>query len=171
VRLPLGVVALFVGRIPLAQQPVVAELFCLSSAKASLIRSLLKVRQIMVMAMLLVTSNKEKQLLMAHLIGPVRPAEFAAGREELAAELLGLSHGFRYLVDFTHLESMGLECMSEMGRVMELIAQAGVGMVVRVIPDPSKDIGMNILTIFHYPHGLHVATCQNMTEAASVLGL
>jgi len=61
--------------------------------------------------------------------------------------------------------------MAEMGRVMELIAQAGVGMVVRVIPDPSKDIGMNILTIFHYPPGLHVATCRNLTEAAGALGL
>jgi hypothetical protein len=125
----------------------------------------------MLLSMLLVTSNQEKQLLMVHLIGPVRPSEFTAGREDLAAQLLGLSRGFRYLADFTHLESMGLECMAEMGRVMELIAQAGVGMVVRVIPDPSKDIGMNILTIFHYPPGLHVATCRNLTEAADALGL
>ena len=61
---------------------------------------------------------------------------------------------------------MGLDCTPEMGRTMELIGNAGVGLLVRVIPDPSKDIGMNILTIFHYPHGLQVVTCQNLTEAA-----
>jgi hypothetical protein len=54
---------------------------------------------------------------------------------------------------------------------MELIGRAGVGMVVRVIPDPSKDIGMNILTIFHYPQQLQVVTCQNLAEALQALGL
>ena len=121
--------------------------------------------------MLLVTSNKSKQLLHAHFIGPVRAEEFAAGRAELAGQLAGMAPGFHYLADFTHLESMELDCTVEMGRVMELIAAAGVGLVVRVIPDPSKDIGMNILTIFHYPPGLRVVTCRNLTEAAAALGL
>ena len=57
------------------------------------------------------------------------------------------------------------------GRIMELIAQAGVGLVVRVIPDSSKDIGMNILSIFHYPRNLQVVTCQTLTQAGSSLGL
>ena len=66
---------------------------------------------------------------------------------------------------------MGLDCAPELGRMMELIGQAGVGLVVRVIPDPGKDIGLNILTVFHYPHHLRVVTCQNMAEAARALGL
>ncbi len=121
--------------------------------------------------MLLVTSNKSRQLLYAHFIGPVRAEEFAAGRADLAVQLAGMSPGFHYLADFTHLESMELDCTVEIGRVMEMIAAAGVGLVVRVIPDPSKDIGMNILTIFHYPPGLRVITCQNLTEAANALGV
>jgi hypothetical protein len=121
--------------------------------------------------MLLVTSNKSKQLLYVSFIGEVRPADFPRGRAEMATELEGLSPGFHYLVDFSQLVSMGLDCTPEMGRTMELIGKAGVGLVVRVIPDPSKDIGMNILTIFHYPHGLHVVTCKNLTEAARALGL
>ena len=39
------------------------------------------------------------------------------------------------------------------------------------IPDPSKGIGMNILTIFHYPDQLRVVTCQNLAEAVKALGL
>jgi len=54
--------------------------------------------------------------------------------------------------------------------VMDLVGQAGVGLVVRVIPDPSKDIGMNILTVFHYPHHPRIVTCESMAAAARELG-
>jgi hypothetical protein len=121
--------------------------------------------------MLLITSNRSKQLLSASFIGDVRPKEFQNGRKELVTELAGLSPGFHYLADYSQLKSMSVECAPEMGRTMDLIGQAGVGMVVRVIPDPTKDIGMNILTIFHYPHRLKVVTCQNLIEAFQALGL
>jgi hypothetical protein len=44
-------------------------------------------------------------------------------------------------------------------------------LVVRVIPDETKDIGFNILTVFHYPHRPQIVTCQTLPEAARVLGL
>jgi anti-anti-sigma regulatory factor len=121
--------------------------------------------------MLLVTSNKSKQLLYLCFVGTVRAEEFPGGREDVTTQLAGLSPGFRYLVDLTDLEFMGVECMAELGQLMELIGQADVGLLVRVIPDPSKDIGMNILTVFHYPHQLKVVTCQNLAEAVRALGL
>ena len=101
----------------------------------------------------------------------VRPEDFQSSREDVTTQLAGLAPGFHYLVDLTHLVSMELACMTELGRLMDLIGQAGVGLVVRVIPDPSKDIGMNILTIFHYPPQLQVVTCQNLAEAVKALGL
>ena len=121
--------------------------------------------------MFLITSNKSKQLLYVSFIGTMRPEDFQGSREDVATQLAGLAPGFHYLVDLTHLESMGLDCMTELGRLMDLIGQAGVGLVVRVIPDPGKDIGMNILTIFHYPQNLQVVTCTNLTEAVKALGL
>jgi len=89
----------------------------------------------------------------------------------MTTELGAMSAGFRYLVDFSQLESMTLDCVPEIGRTMELIGQAGASLVVRFIPDSSKDIGMNILTIFHYPKHIKMATCQNLDEVAKVLGL
>ena len=123
------------------------------------------------MAVLLVTSNQSKQLLHLSFIGTVRPEDFQNRREDLTAQMAGLSPGFRSMVDLTHLEFMGLECAAELGRQMELIGKSGVGLVVRVIPDPSKDIGMKILTVFHYPQQLQVVTCQTLTEAVKALGL
>lgn len=121
--------------------------------------------------MLLVTSNKPRRLLCVSYIGQVRPEEFRHGREDLKVQLQELSAGFRLLADFTLLEFMSLDCEPELGRMMELMGAAGVDLVVRVIPDPSKDIGMNILTAFHYPHRPRVVTCQNLIEAARALGL
>jgi hypothetical protein len=122
-------------------------------------------------SMLLITSNKSKQLLHICYIGPVRLEEFQNGRKDLTAQLGDLSPGFSLLADFSQMESMELDCAAELGRMMDLIGQAGVDLVVRVIPEPDRDIGMNILTVFHYPHRPRVVTCQNLTDAAGALGL
>src|SRR5258707_574200 len=109
--------------------------------------------------MFLATANKSKQLLHLSFIGRVEPEELQRGLEDLRALLAELSPGFNVLGDFGRLESMNLTCVPEIGRAMEMIDQKGVGLVVRVIPDPSKDIGLNILMAFHYTHRPHVVTC------------
>ena len=119
--------------------------------------------------MVLITSNKVKQLLYICHIGQVRLSEFPPGQEDLKMQLDELSAGFTLLADFSRLETMDLDCAPELGRVMERIGRAGVGLVIRVIPDPRKDIGMNILTVFHYPHHPRVVTCETMVAAARAL--
>ena len=121
--------------------------------------------------MFLATSNRTKQLLLLSYIQQVRAEELNHGQGDIQALLAELKPGFRLLVDFSRLESMDPDCMTEIGRAMELIDQSGVAMVVRVIPDPRKDIGMNILAIFHYMHHPQTAVCQTMTEAAKLLSL
>ena len=66
---------------------------------------------------------------------------------------------------------MNLACMPELGQAMEMIDQHGAGLLAHVIPDPSKDIGLNIFTIFHYAKRPRVVTCQNIMEAARALSL
>ena len=43
--------------------------------------------------------------------------------------------------------------------------------VVRVYSDPSKDIGMNSLTIFHYKNRLKIVTCTNRLDTDKALSL
>jgi hypothetical protein len=128
-------------------------------------------RQIKVLEMLLVASNKSRQLLQVAFIGQVSPEELQGALAEVTTELAGLSPGFHYLVDFSQFESMDLDGPPAVGQIMDLISRAGAGLVVRVIPDASRDIGMNILTIFHYPPELPVITCQTITEAVRALAL
>jgi anti-anti-sigma regulatory factor len=121
--------------------------------------------------MFLAASNKSKRLLHTSYIGQVGPEEIKAGLEDLKMLLADLPEDFRLLVDLGRLESMDLACAPELGRAMEMIDRHGVGLVVRVIPDPSKDIGFNIFTIFHYAKQPQVATCRNIIEAARALSL
>lgn len=121
--------------------------------------------------MFLAASNKSKQLLHLSYIGRVEPEELKRGLDDLKPLLAELTPGFRVLVDFSQLESMNVACATEIGLGMEMIGQSGVGLVVRVIPDAAKDIGLNILTAFHYARQPRVVSCENMTEAARALGL
>ena len=121
--------------------------------------------------MFLVTSNKPRQLLYLSYLQRVKPEELRRGIEDVKVLMTDLTPGFRLLADFGRLESMDLACTSEIGRLMELIDQRGVGQLVRVIPDPSKDIGLDILSIFHYRHHPQVVTCKNLAEAFKKLSL
>ena len=121
--------------------------------------------------MVLVTSNKVRRLLYVNYIGRAHPADFTRQQPDMETLMAELPPGFRVLVNLSELESIDLECMTEIGRIMELVDRSGVGLIVRVIPDPAKDIGLNIFSIFHYPHRPQIATCKSMVEASELLGL
>jgi GYF domain 2 len=90
---------------------------------------------------------------------------------EVEALLKALSPGFRLLVDFTDLESMEVACAPHLERIMELCNERGVSAVVRIIPDPKRDIGFQIMSRFHYGPDVQIKTCQSRDEATEILAL
>jgi hypothetical protein len=121
--------------------------------------------------MILAAMNKPRQLLFLNFSERVRADDYKSNRENAEALLAELQPGFRILVNLSSMESMDLDCVPEIARFMNLSNRSGVSMVVRVIADPSKDIGLNILSLFHYGQHVRTATCATMTEAATMLGL
>jgi hypothetical protein len=119
--------------------------------------------------MFLATVNKTQRLLLLSYLGHVGAEELKRGRAEATAVLGDLQPGFRVLADFERLDSMDPDSAAEIGKLMELADQRGVGLIVRVIPDPSKDIGLNILARFHYKQRVPTVTCETMAEAAQAL--
>jgi hypothetical protein len=117
----------------------------------------------------LLTINQSKNLLLFSLIGNVVAAEVRTARAEVEQLLHTLTRGFTFLTDFTNVESMSEDAAPEIGLMMELSDKNSVGLVIRIFPDSSKDIGMNILTTFHYHQPPHVITCRSMIEAAEAL--
>jgi len=121
--------------------------------------------------MVLVTSNKQHRLLCLTYVQRVSPAELEVARAESTALLADLPPGIRLLADLSQLEFMDLACAAEIGRTMDLFNKHGVELIVRVIPDPAKDIGFNILGAFHYPQQPRTITRQNLAEALRQLSL
>jgi hypothetical protein len=121
--------------------------------------------------MILALTNKAMRLLYVGYLQRVQSKDLQRGFEEIRVLLADLAPGFNLLVDLERLESIEPTSAAPIGEVMDLLAQHGVGTVVRVIPDPAKDIGLNILSLFHYPHHPRVVTCKTMDEAAKLLSI
>ena len=119
--------------------------------------------------MVLITSNKAKQLLVITFIGSVTPSHFTSSLKELPTLLSDLKPGFCLLADLTALRSMSEDCAPQIANVMDLCDRSEVKRIVRIIPDPSKDIGLGILSRFHYHHKPRMILCQNFAEAAKHL--
>ena len=116
-------------------------------------------------------SNKPKRLLYFSFIHQVNVEELQRCRRDVESMLADLPSGFRVLADLSGLDSMDIACAKELGEVMELFDQKGVELVVRVIPDATKDIGLSILSVFHYRNRPRTANCKTMEEAAELLSL
>ena len=101
--------------------------------------------------------------------GQVSAAELKAGVKEIERRLPELRAGFSILVDLSGLETMALDCVPHVAKIMDLCKARGVGLVVRVSPDPAKDIGFNILSITHYRGKVRVVTRDTLAEAERAL--
>ena len=77
--------------------------------------------------------------------------------------------GFRVLTDFRWLESMDAEAAPHLAKIMDLLAEKQVASVTRVMPDPHKDIGFNILSQFHYGPEIPIATFDTLADALQAL--
>jgi len=121
--------------------------------------------------MFLATVSKPKQLLYLSFIGRVSVEQLERGRDDIVELLSDLNGGFRLLTDLSRLDSMDVNCATEIGKVMELCEQKGVSLVIRIVPDPTKDIGLKILSLFHYRLRPRIMTCNSFAEAEDALQL
>ncbi|MFO1478265.1 MAG: hypothetical protein U1F98_16650 [Verrucomicrobiota bacterium] len=116
-----------------------------------------------------IETDKTARLLTLHWAGHVNPEETRGGAEEVKLLLADWPPGFRLLTDLSELETMDVACAAHVKRLMDWLNRKGIQQVVRVIPDPQKDIGFNILSLFHYRHNLPITTVATMAEARAVL--
>jgi len=113
--------------------------------------------------------DRSRNLLKISYAQHVGPEDTQRVVEQAPTLLPELRPGFRLLGDLSGVESMDLACVPHIERMMDLCNKNGVEMVVRVIPDPHKDIGLNILSLFHYHRRVKIVTCETLEEALEVL--
>jgi len=113
--------------------------------------------------------DEPKKLLAIRFHGVVRAEETEKGLEQIRNDLAKLQRGFRLLADLSELQSMDVGCAPFIEKAMDMFNEKGASMVVRVIPDPHRDIGLQIMSIFHYGGDVQILTCPTLAEAEEIL--
>ena len=116
-----------------------------------------------------VEADDAHNLLTIRYRGYVSSSAVARCARDVANSLTCLKPGFRLLADFTDLESMDIACAPHLEHIMQLCNEKGVSAVVRAIPDPRRDIGLRIMSYFHYGPEVRVKTCRSLEEARKIL--
>jgi len=112
-----------------------------------------------------VEMDKGKRLLVISAVGRVSRDEVKAAAQEVREMVKDAVPGFRVLADFRWMESMESAAAPHVAEIMDALAANQVGLVVRIVPDPRKDIGLNILSQFHYGADIQIATFETLAEA------
>ena len=119
--------------------------------------------------MYLVELDRSQRLLVISAAQHVTADETHKTVEELRGLLKDIAPGFRLLADFRWLESMDAAAAQHIAAIMDLLREKKVASVARVMPDPHKDIGFNILSQFHYGPEIRVETFERLVDALQAL--
>jgi hypothetical protein len=120
--------------------------------------------------MFLTELDRSKRQLKITVAGHSTPEEARSCLESLQSLLKEIQPGFKLFADLSGVRSMPTTAAPYIGQIMESCAEKGVALVVRLLPaDPSKDIGLAIMSRFHYSPDIPIVTCTTMEEAASHL--
>jgi hypothetical protein len=116
-----------------------------------------------------VEADKSKRLVVISVAGHVTAEDAKAAAQQVRELLKDIAPGFRALTDFRWLESMQTAASPYVAEIMDALARKQVRSVVRVIPDPRKDIGLNILSQFHYGPEIPTVTFETLADAVQSL--
>jgi hypothetical protein len=116
-----------------------------------------------------IESDRSKRLLVISAAGRVTKKEVESVALRVREMMKEMTPGVRVLTDFRWLDWMEPAATAHLAEIMDALAEKGVAAVVRVIPDPHKDIGLNILSQFHYGPQTKLATFESLAEALSAL--
>jgi len=64
---------------------------------------------------------------------------------------------------------MDAHCSIYLGEMMSLCDAKGISSVIKVVPDPRKDIGFTLMEPFHYGKHVQMMTYETLAEAIQSL--
>jgi DNA-binding GntR family transcriptional regulator len=114
-------------------------------------------------------AKPDLKLLRVRFSGHVTKEEAEKGVDHAAKSLTAMAREFRLLADLSTLSSMDVACAPFIERVMDLCQEHGIAEIIRIIPDPSRDIGLGIMSRFHYQNSVRIFTCSTQEEAFNLL--
>ncbi len=109
--------------------------------------------------------DQSKRLLVISAVQRVTANEAKLAAQRVRELLQDIAPGLRVLADFRWLDSMDSAAAHHVAEIMEALAEKAVASVTRVMSDPHKDIGFNILSQFHYGPEIKIATFETLADA------
>jgi anti-anti-sigma regulatory factor len=109
--------------------------------------------------------DQSKRLLVISAVQRVAAREVRVVAQRVREVLRDVAPGFHVLADFRWLESMDSAAAQHLAEIMDALAEKEVASVTRVISDPHKDIGLNILSPFHYGPNVSITTFETLADA------
>src|SRR5215470_3070508 len=109
--------------------------------------------------------DRSKRLLVISGGQRVTAWEVKAVAQRVREVLQEVKPGFHVLADFRHMESMDSTAAPHFAEIMDTLTEKGVSSVTRVLSDPHKDIGLNILSQFHYRPDVTITTFDTLADA------
>jgi anti-anti-sigma regulatory factor len=109
--------------------------------------------------------DRSKRLLVISAVRTVTAEEANLAAQQIRDLLRDVAPGLHLLADFRWLESMDSAAARHIAEIMDMLAEKQVASVTRVIPDPHKDIGLNILSQFHYGPDVTITTFETLADA------
>jgi anti-anti-sigma regulatory factor len=119
--------------------------------------------------MFVIEADTTSKLLVLSIAGIVTADESKETLARVREKLDEMAPDFVALIDFRWLESMSPAGAPFVAQIMDAFTAKGVSAVVRVMPDPHKDIGLNILSPFHYGSDVRLMTFQTLADAIQAL--
>jgi hypothetical protein len=119
--------------------------------------------------MFVVETDTTKQLLVLSIAGAITVEESKETLGRVIEKVREMEPGFVALIDFRWLESMSASAAPFVAEIMDAFAAKKVTAVVRVMPDPHRDIGLNILSRFHYGPEVRLLTFESLADAIQAL--
>lgn len=116
-----------------------------------------------------IEADLERGVFRVQFRGLVTGQDLQANAARSASLIAEMKAGFIVVADLSALERMDLDCVPHITRLMDLFLQAGVGRVIRVIPDDDKDIGFTLLSHTHYRGQVPFETVSSTAEAEAAL--
>jgi anti-anti-sigma regulatory factor len=109
--------------------------------------------------------DRSKRLLVISAVQTVTAEEAKQAAQQIRDLLPDVAPGFHLLADFRWLESMDSAAAQHIADIMDMLTEKEVASVTRVMPDPHKDIGLNILSQFHYRPDVAITTFDTLADA------
>ncbi len=89
--------------------------------------------------------------------------------EKCREHLAEIRPNCRILCNLLSLKSFDCGAREIYRKLMDLCNAAGARIVVRIVASPVETFGLNIMSAFHYAHGVDIRTTDSFTKALKLL--